>query len=102
MTTTPASNVENEGAADEALQNPRVSREIPAFLQLLPYGLLTSSMSFFLFSFQVHEKTILLPLMPMTLLLTNANIDSTEYHLGLLFNNVSVFRCVCQRVFVSM
>lgn len=36
---------------------------------LLPYALAASAWSFFLFSFQVHEKSVLLPLMPMTLLL---------------------------------
>ena len=91
VTTTSFSTV-NEVAPETASQNSRVSRGVPEFLRLLPYGLLTSSMSFFLFSFQVHEKTILIPLMPMTLLLTNANFDSAEYHWGMLFNNVSVFR----------
>jgi len=94
MTAPPATTVNNEVAPEGALQKPGLSSEIPTFLRLLPYALLTSSMSFFLFSFQVHEKTILLPLMPMTLLLTNANFDSPEYHWGLLFNNVSVFRWV--------
>ncbi|KAL9343846.1 hypothetical protein Peur_064277 [Populus x canadensis] len=32
------------------------------------YGLLNSSLAFYLFSFQVHEKSILLPLLPATLL----------------------------------
>ncbi|KAF3449634.1 hypothetical protein FNV43_RR10365 [Rhamnella rubrinervis] len=32
------------------------------------YGLLNSAFSFYLFSFQVHEKSILLPLLPATLL----------------------------------
>jgi alpha-1,3-glucosyltransferase len=36
---------------------------------LLPYALASSAWSFYLFSFQVHEKSILLPLLPMTLLL---------------------------------
>lgn len=36
---------------------------------LLPYALASSAWGFFLFSFQVHEKSVLLPLMPMTLLL---------------------------------
>lgn len=36
---------------------------------LLPYALASTSFSFFLFSFQVHEKSILLPLLPLTLLL---------------------------------
>ncbi|KAF7346335.1 Glycosyltransferase family 57 protein [Mycena sanguinolenta] len=60
-------------------------------LPLLPYALLTSSMSFFLFSFQVHEKTILLPLLPITLLLSGAPMDSTIFGWGVLANNVAVF-----------
>jgi alpha-1,3-glucosyltransferase len=36
---------------------------------LLPLGLATAAWGFFLFSYQVHEKSVLLPLMPMTLLL---------------------------------
>jgi len=64
------------------------------FLPLLPYALLTSSMSFFLFSFQVHEKTILLPLMPITLLVSGASVDSAVYNWGVLVNNVAVFRWV--------
>jgi alpha-1,3-glucosyltransferase len=63
-------------------------------LPLLPYALLTSSMSFFLFSFQVHEKTILLPLLPMTLLMSSASMDSSLYGWGALLNNVGVFRQV--------
>ncbi len=61
-------------------------------LPLLPYALLTSSMSFFLFSFQVHEKSILLPLMPLTLLLSGASTDSPAFHWGALTNNVAAFR----------
>lgn len=66
-------------------------RHVP-FLPLLPYALLTSSLSFFLFSFQVHEKTILLPLLPMTLLLSAAPADSAVHAWGVLVNNVAVFR----------
>ncbi|KIK01855.1 glycosyltransferase family 57 protein [Laccaria amethystina LaAM-08-1] len=61
------------------------------FLPLLPYALLTSSLSFFLFSFQVHEKSILLALMPVTLLLSGAPVDSPVYSWGVLVNNVAVF-----------
>ncbi|RDB17831.1 Dolichyl pyrophosphate Man9GlcNAc2 alpha-1,3-glucosyltransferase [Hypsizygus marmoreus] len=61
------------------------------FLPLLPYALLSSSMAFFLFSFQVHEKTILLPLLPITLLLSGANVDSSVYKWGVLVNNTAVF-----------
>ena len=68
------------------------NKEQTPFLRLLPYALLTSSMSFFLFSFQVHEKTILLPLLPITLLLSDASTDSAVYSWGALVNNVAVFR----------
>jgi alpha-1,3-glucosyltransferase len=61
-------------------------------LQLLPYALLTSAMSFFLFSFQVHEKTILLPLMPLTLMLSGAAPYTTVYEWGMLMTNVAMFR----------
>lgn len=37
--------------------------------ELLPLTLATTAWAFFLFSFQVHEKSVLLPLMPMTVLL---------------------------------
>lgn len=60
-------------------------------LSLLPYALLTSSMSFFLFSFQVHEKTILIPLLPLSLLLSGAAQNSFTFKLGALVNNVAVF-----------
>jgi alpha-1,3-glucosyltransferase len=46
---------------------------------LLPYALATSAWGFFLFSFQVHEKSVLLPLMPMTLLLGSKKGMSKEY-----------------------
>jgi len=36
---------------------------------MLPLALAVTSWGFFLFSFQVHEKSVLLPLLPMTLLL---------------------------------
>lgn len=38
---------------------------------LLPLALAGTAWGFFLFSFQVHEKSVLLPLMPMTLLLAS-------------------------------
>ncbi|RPD62340.1 glucosyltransferase [Lentinus tigrinus ALCF2SS1-7] len=60
-------------------------------LPLLPYALLTSSLSFFLFSFQVHEKTILVPLLPMTLLLSGSSPEEVTFELGMLMNNVAVF-----------
>jgi alpha-1,3-glucosyltransferase len=65
-------------------------------LPLLPFALLTSSMSFFLFSFQVHEKTILLPLLPITLLLAGSSPQSSVFAWGVLANNIGVFRCVLE------
>ena len=59
---------------------------------LLPYALLTTSLSFFLFSFQVHEKTILLPLLPLSLLLSSATPGSELWEWGMLGNNVGLFR----------
>lgn len=56
---------------------------------LLPYALAACSMSFFLFSFQVHEKSILLPLMPITLLYTSTNWDVLS--LVCWINNVALF-----------
>lgn len=37
--------------------------------ELLPWAAASSAWGFFLFSFQVHEKSVLLPLLPMTMLL---------------------------------
>lgn len=66
---------------------------VPTTMQpVLLHALLTSAMSFFLFSFQVHEKTILVPLMPLTLLMSAAPQDSTGFKVGALANNVGVFR----------
>lgn len=39
--------------------------------ELLPLGLAATSWGFFLCSYQVHEKNVLLPLLPMTLLLSS-------------------------------
>lgn len=61
---------------------------------LLLFSMLASSISFFLFSFQVHEKTILVPLLPLTLIMVGASgsVESTTWELGMLTNNVAVFR----------
>ena len=40
--------------------------------ELLPWAMASSAWGFFLFSFQVHEKSVLLPLLPMTVLLAGA------------------------------
>jgi alpha-1,3-glucosyltransferase len=47
--------------------------------------MVNSSLGFFLFSFQVHEKSILLPLLPATLLVLEEPISTT------IFMNVAMF-----------
>ncbi|KAK7206435.1 glycosyl transferase [Myxozyma melibiosi] len=56
----------------------------------LIWGVSASAWGFFLFSFQVHEKSVLLPLMPTTLLLvgeTDLNVQSCIYWI----NNIAMF-----------
>lgn len=67
----------------------------PPTLILLPHSLFVSSMAFFLFSFQVHEKSILLPLMPLTILMggREAKFGRMDWEWAVLLNNVGVFRC---------
>ena len=88
--TAPSTGVEGENSqGDEA----SATEPGPAF-SLLLFSMLTSSISFFLFSFQVHEKTILVPLLPLTLIMvgTSGSAESTTWELGMLANNVAVFR----------
>lgn len=47
--------------------------------------MINSSLAFFLFSFQVHEKSILLPLLPVTLLVLEEPVATT------IFTNVAMF-----------
>lgn len=63
---------------------------------LVPHALFLSAMAFFLLSFQVHEKSILLPLMPLTLLMGAREVGygRMDWEWGVLVNNVAVFRCV--------
>ena len=55
---------------------------------LLPYALASSAWGFFLFSFQVHEKTVLIPILPMTLLLASRDGLSKEYRAWIGWANV--------------
>lgn len=65
--------------------------------ELLPYTLASTSLAFFLFGFQTHEKSILLPLLPLTLLMTakgdrtGAGAAATDWEWGVLANNVGLF-----------
>ncbi|KAI0822226.1 glucosyltransferase [Trametes gibbosa] len=82
--------LQKQGPPSDAKAKPSQPTPTP-LLSLLPYALLTSSLSFFLFSFQVHEKTILVPLLPMSLLLSGSTPDEQTFQLGMLMNNVAVF-----------
>lgn len=57
--------------------------------RLISWCLASCSMSFFLFSFQVHEKSILLPWLPITLLLNE--VDADVISMVCWFCNVSLF-----------
>jgi alpha-1,3-glucosyltransferase len=55
---------------------------------LLPITLATTAWGFFLFSYQVHEKSVLLPLMPMTLLLAGKQGMSKDTRSWVGFANI--------------
>eukprot|EP00923_Selenidium_pygospionis_P041424 GHVN01071813.1.p2 GENE.GHVN01071813.1~~GHVN01071813.1.p2 ORF type:complete len:267 (-),score=47.16 GHVN01071813.1:242-1042(-) len=57
----------------------------PSFRRFL-LCLMTTSLSFFLFSFQVHEKGILLPLLPVLLLLPEMGVFSVSFVLAACFS----------------
>lgn len=56
---------------------------------LLPWAFSSTAWAFFLFSFQVHEKTVLVPLMPVTMLL--ASTDNNIISMVSWINNISMF-----------
>lgn len=58
--------------------------------RLLALGFASASWGFFLFSFQVHEKSVLLPLLPTSILLCHGNITTKPWIA--LANNLAVFR----------
>lgn len=66
---------------------------IPTFLchspNVLPWAMSAGAWAFFLFSFQVHEKTILVPLMPLMLLLTETDHDVVSMVIWI--NNIATF-----------
>ncbi|KAF7811250.1 putative dolichyl pyrophosphate Man9GlcNAc2 alpha-1,3-glucosyltransferase [Senna tora] len=57
------------------------------------YGLLNSSISFYLFSFQVHEKSILLPLLPASLLAVE---EPFLFSWFMQFAMLSMFPLICR------
>jgi alpha-1,3-glucosyltransferase len=73
------------------------SSRLPApTFSLLGHALFQCSLSFFLFSFQVHEKSILVPLLPVTILMSASapTVEGGDWEWGVLLNNVACFRCV--------
>ncbi|KAF8251450.1 ALG6, ALG8 glycosyltransferase [Wilcoxina mikolae CBS 423.85] len=58
--------------------------------RLLPLGLSACAWSFFLFSFQVHEKSVLLPLLPATLLL-GGSLSQDTMSWVVWMNNIGMF-----------
>lgn len=71
---------------------------VPRSVNLLPYALFNSSMSFYLFSFQVHEKTILLPILPLMMIMSRQysahhQLDiNNDWEWTCLISNVACFR----------
>ncbi|CEL62625.1 alpha-1,3-glucosyltransferase [Rhizoctonia solani AG-1 IB] len=82
-------------------ESTKLARRRGPTLPLLPFALFSCAMSFFMFSVQVHEKSILLPLLPITLLLASRESESEAesinmglgnvWEWGVLVNNVAVF-----------
>ncbi|ORY32289.1 ALG6, ALG8 glycosyltransferase family-domain-containing protein [Naematelia encephala] len=87
----------NSNGSGPSIVEPADEISPPPTIRLLPTALFTSAMAFFLFSFQVHEKSILLPLMPLTIMMAmrggkEARTDDDElWEMGVLVNNVAVF-----------
>lgn len=75
----------------------RVSSSPSPVAAVLPWGTAHVALTCFLFGFQVHEKTILLPLLPVVLCLTSpddnwgAGAAANEAEWGMLFNNTAMF-----------
>jgi alpha-1,3-glucosyltransferase len=103
-----APGISNFGCMDESAVNSNDSErsstdqsrhpnKIPApTFTLFSHALFQCSLSFFLFSFQVHEKTILVPLLPATLIMTTSapTVEGGDWEWGALLNNVACFRYV--------
>ncbi|WFD20124.1 dolichyl-P-Glc:Man9GlcNAc2-PP-dolichol alpha-1,3-glucosyltransferase [Malassezia caprae] len=82
---------------ESARHTRRTSATVPPAAELLPYTLASTSLAFYLWGFQTHEKSVLLPLLPLTLLLTvqgdrtGAGAAAADWEWGVFANNVGVF-----------
>ncbi|KAG8825723.1 Glucosyltransferase-like protein [Serendipita sp. 401] len=79
-------------ASVDGTENKKSRRPAPT-VSLLAHSLFQCSLSFFLFSFQVHEKTILVPLLPVSLLMITSapTVEGSDWEWGVLLNNVGCF-----------
>ena len=98
LDTLPASHDSEYHVTDPTSGRPVASTLPSPAAQMLPYGLVSVSCAFFLFGFQTHEKSILLPLLPMTLLLGakgdtwGGNITAArDWEWSVWFNNIATF-----------
>jgi len=64
-------------------------------IKRLPQVFTVTALGFFLFSFQVHEKSILLPLLPATLSLFSADAEERKWTVWI--NVISTIRFVFTR-----
>jgi hypothetical protein len=92
------------GAPEEKGHETDKSRLPAPTFSLLGHALFQCSLSFFLFSFQVHEKSILVPLLPITILMAASapTVEGGDWEWGVLLNNVACFRCVLLDVVMAV
>ncbi len=92
------------GGAPRPLLSSQVAESRPTAVVLaspaaaiLPYAMLSVSMAFYLFGFQVHEKSILVPLLPLTLLISTkgdtygGGSGASDWEWAVLGNNLATF-----------
>ncbi|TLD25147.1 hypothetical protein PspLS_05519 [Pyricularia sp. CBS 133598] len=76
------------GATIAAIIPPNVVLFLRPRKALLPSAFAATAWGFFLFSYQVHEKSVLLPLMPMTTMLAGSNGLTREVRAWVGFANI--------------
>ena len=94
VSSTAETNPSTEAEGEDGQGNETPTTGSGPLLSLLPPSTPTPSISFFLFSFQVHEKTILVPSLPlMTLIVvgTPGSTESTTWELDMQTNNIAFF-----------
>ncbi|EGG12611.1 family 57 glycosyltransferase [Melampsora larici-populina 98AG31] len=90
-------NLGSEARNEESETEKPMMKKIPRSLSLVPLSLFNSSMAFYLFSFQVHEKTILLPILPLMMIISQEFHATNQFDLNTdgqwtgLISNVACF-----------